>query len=231
MHRTMTQRITWIMSAIVLVPVVGTAVADSGDELESIVVVGQKENQNLQKAPEAITAISADAMKQNFIRAPEDLNSQVPSLVISTDDGFNNAVAIRGIGLNAPQDNGAPASVSFHQNGIFIPDPVSLDTNFLDVDHVEVLRGPQGTVFGQNAVGGTINVITVQPTFDGVNGYARAEFGSFDLMHTTAALNLPLSSTLAIRVAGDFISQHGYARATDVPGDYDLGNTHNYHVR
>jgi iron complex outermembrane recepter protein len=233
MHRTMTRRITWILGAIVLVPVVGTAVADSGDELESIVVVGQKENQSLQKAPEAITAISAEAMQQNFIRSPEDLNSQVPSLVIGTVDGFNNAVAIRGIGLNAPQDNGAPASVSFHQNGIFIPDPVSLDTNFLDVDHVEVLRGPQGTVFGQNAVGGTINVITVQPKLDGgFSGYTRVELGSFDLQHVTAAANLPVSSTLALRVAGDFIQQQGYATATEVPGtNFQLANDHNYHLR
>src|ERR1700678_2016698 len=111
MHRTMTRRITWILGAIVLVPVVGTAVADSGDELESIVVVGQKENESLQKAPEAITAISTQQLRENFIRAPEDLNSQVPSLVIGQTDGYNNVVAIRGIGLNSPQDDGSPASV------------------------------------------------------------------------------------------------------------------------
>ncbi len=231
MHRTM-KSVTWMLSGIVLIPAVAAVAADSSDELAPIVVVGQKENESLQRAPEAITAISGDTLKENFIRAPEDLNSQVPSLVIGQTDGYNHVVSIRGIGLNSPQDDGSPASVSFHQNGVFIPDPISLATNFLDVDHIEVLRGPQGTVFGQNAVGGTVNVITVQPKFDAYSGYASLEIGSFDLQHVTAAVNLPLSSTFAVRVAGDFIQQQGYAAATEVPGtDFQLDNDHNYHLR
>src|ERR1700676_4350741 len=208
MQRTVTQSVSWILSAIVLLPVLGAVAAES-DELESIGVVGEKENQDIQRAPEAITALSADTLKQNFIRSPEDLNSMVPSLVIGQTDGYNHVVAIRGIGLNSPQDDGSPASVSFHQNGVFIPDPISLATNFLDVDHIEVLRGPQGTVFGQNSVGGTVNVITVQPTFDGYNGYTDLEFGSFNLKHVTAAANLPLSSIFGVRVPGVFINQGG----------------------
>ncbi len=232
MHRIVMQRVSWIAIAIVLFPALGAVAADSPDELEPIIVVGQKENESLQKAPEAITAISSQQLRENFIRAPEDLNSQVPSLVIGMTDGYNNVVAIRGIGLNSPQDDGSPASVSFHQNGIFIPDPISLATNFLDVDHIEVLRGPQGTVFGQNSVGGTVNVITVQPKLDEFSGYTRLEFGSFDLEHATAAVNLPVSSTFALRLAGDFIQQQGYATATEVPGtDFQLDNTHNYHLR
>ena len=232
MHRIVMQRVSWIAAATALFPAVGAVAADSPDELESIVVVGQKENESLQRAPEAITALSAEALKDNFIRRPEDLNSMVPSLVIGQTDGYNNVLAIRGIGLNSPQDDGSPASVSFHQNGIFIPDPISLATNFLDVDHIEVLRGPQGTVFGQNSVGGTINVITVQPSLDGYNGYANVEFGSFDLKHVQAAVNLPVSSTFAVRVAGDFIDQQGYATATEVLGtNFQLDNNHAYHVR
>jgi iron complex outermembrane recepter protein len=231
MHLILRHELAWILGMMLTAPVVAAGASDQEDQLESIVVVGQKENQTIQRAPEAITALPADALKENNVKSVEDLNGLVPGLVIGESDGNNFDVTIRGIGLNSPQDDNSPASVSFHQNGIYIPSPVSLSMNFLDVDHVEVLRGPQGTVFGQNSVGGTINVITVQPTFDGINGYANVEFGSFDLMHTKAAVNLPLSSTFAIRVAGDFISQHGYAQATEVPGDYDLGNTHNYHVR
>jgi iron complex outermembrane receptor protein len=231
MHRSAKLRIAWIAGGILVTPVVRAASTDAGDQLESIVVVGQKENQGIQRAPEAITALPADVLRENNVKSVEDLNGMVPGLVIGETEGYNHNVAIRGIGLNSPQDDGSPASVSFHQNGIFIPSPVSLSTNFLDVDHVEVLRGPQGTVFGQNSVGGTINVITVQPTFDAVKGYTDAEFGSFDLMHVRAAVNLPLSSTFAVRLAGDFIKQDGYAIATQVPGDFHLSDTHNYHVR
>jgi iron complex outermembrane receptor protein len=231
MRRTGNQTVSWIMGGILLAPVVGVAASDSPDQLEAIVVVGQKENQEIQRAPEAITALSADVLQENGIRNSTDLNGMVPSLVIGESDGYNFDLSIRGIGLNSPQDDGSPASVSLHQNGIFIPNPVALSFGFLDVDHLEVLRGPQGTVFGQNSVGGTLNVITVQPTLDVVKGYTDVEFGSFDLMHLRTAINLPLSSTLAIRFAGDFIKQDGYVVATEVPGDFHLNDTHNYHVR
>jgi len=77
----------------------------------------------------------------------------------------------------------------------------------------------------------TADVITVQPTFDTVKGYADAEFGSFSLEHVRAAVNLPLSSTFAVRLAGDFITQRGYVLASEVPGDFRLADKHNYHVR
>jgi iron complex outermembrane recepter protein len=230
MRRTGNQTLSWIMGGILIAPVAGAAGSDS-DQLEGIVVVGQKENQGIQRAPEAITALPAEALQQNNVKSAEDLGGLVPSLVIGQSDGYNFDLSIRGIGLNNPQDDGSPPSVSVHQNGIFMPNPVSLSLSYLDVDHIEVLRGPQGTVFGQNSVGGTINIITVQPTFDAVKGYANAEFGSFDLEHVRAAVNIPLSSTFAVRVAGDFINQKGYVRATEVPGDFRLDDQHNYHVR
>jgi iron complex outermembrane receptor protein len=231
MRRTGNQRVSWIVGGILIAPVIGAAPTDSPDQLEGIIVVGQKENQEIQRAPEAITALSADVLQENGIRNSTDLNGMVPSLVIGESDGYNFDLSIRGIGLNSPQDDGSPASVSLHQNGVFIPNPVALSFGFLDVDHLEVLRGPQGTVFGQNSVGGTLNVITVQPTLDAVKGYTDVEFGSFDLMHLRTAINLPLSSTFAIRFAGDFIKQDGYVVATEVPGDFHLNDTHNYHVR
>ncbi len=232
MRRTGKRTVSCILGGALLAPLLGTAAStDSSDELESIVVVGQKENEGIQRAPEAITALPTEVLKQNVVRNAQDLDGLVPSLVIGESDGYNFDLSIRGIGLNSPQDDGSPGSVSVHQNGIFMPNPLALSLSFLDVDHLEVLRGPQGTVFGQNAVGGTLNIITVQPTFDAVKGYSDVEFGSFDLMHLRTAVNLPLSSTFAVRFAGDFIKQDGYVVATEVPGDYHLNDTHNYHLR
>jgi len=227
----MNQQVSWIVAGVLVASAAVAADTDPDDRLESIIVVGQKENLGIERTPEAITALPADFLKQNGIKSATDLNGMVPSLVIGESDGYNFDLSIRGIGLNSPQDDGSPASVSLHQNGIFMPNPLSLSFGFLDVDHIEVLRGPQGTVFGQNSVGGTVNVITVQPTFDAVKGYTDVEFGSYDLMHLRTAINLPLSSTLAIRFAGDFIKQDGYVVATEVPGDFHLNDTHNYHVR
>src|ERR1700692_351258 len=198
MRRTRNQRVSLIVGGLLIAPVVGAAGADS-DEPANIIVVGQKENQGIQRAPEAITALTADTLRENDIRSAEDLGGLVPSLVIGQSDGYNFDLSIRGIGLNSPQDDGSPPSVSVHQNGIFMPNPVSLSLSYLDVDHIEVLRGPQGTVFGQNSVGGTINIITVQPTLDAVKGYVDAELGSLNLVHVRTAINLRVSSTLALR--------------------------------
>ena len=209
----------------------GFAARAQTDELLPITVVAQKQNIDLQKAPESITALTAEALAQSNIVTPLDLNGQVPGLVITESEGFNRSVSIRGIGFNVPQDDSAQPSVSYHEDGIYIVYPVALNSGFLDVDHVEVLRGPQGTVFGQNSIGGTINVISKQPTLDGVHGYAEASLGSYDLVHTSAAINLPLSSTFAIRFAYDQNYQHGDVSATAVPGGYDLNNQNNFHGR
>jgi iron complex outermembrane recepter protein len=205
-----------------------------GEALQEVTVVAQKQNIGLQHAPVALTAITADAMKAASIVSPLDLNGQVPGLVITQSEGYNRSVSIRGIGFNVPQDDSAQTSVSYHEDGIYIAFPVALNSNFLDVDHVEVLRGPQGTVFGQNAIGGTINVISVLPTFDAVKGYAEAAGGSYDLVHTSAAVNIPFTGTFAVRAAFDQNYQHGFVTATDVPGysgGYDLGNQNNVHGR
>jgi hypothetical protein len=153
-----------------------------------------------------------DSLAQLNIVNPIDLNGQVPGLVITQSEGYNRSVSIRGIGFNVPQNDSAQTSVSYHEDGIYIAFPVALDSGFLDVDHVEVLRGPQGTVFGQNAVGGTINVISRQPTFDGVNGFVDASAGSYHLEHLTAAINMPLSGTFAIRAALDQVTRRATSR-------------------
>jgi iron complex outermembrane receptor protein len=162
---------------------------------------------------------------------PVDLNGQVPSLVITQSEGFNNSVAIRGIGFNVPQNDAAQPSVSYHIDGIYIANPVALNTGFLDVDHVEVLRGPQGTVFGQNSVGGTINVITKQPTFDDYTGFTDLSLGEYALVRYRAALNVPVSDTFAIRGAVDYDRHDGFVEATKVPGGYGLSNDNSVHSR
>jgi iron complex outermembrane receptor protein len=203
--------------------------ADS--QLQEIVVYAQKQETSLQKSPVAITAITDATLKQANIITPVDLNGQVPGLVITTSEGYDLSVSVRGIGFNVPQTDAAQPSVSYHEDGIYIDNPIALNSGFLDVDHVEVLRGPQGTVFGQNSIGGAINVISKQPSLDGLAGYVEASSGSFDLVHTSAAVNVPLSDIFAVRFAYDQNYQHGDATATAVPGGYDLGNQNNVHAR
>jgi iron complex outermembrane receptor protein len=202
--------------------------------LEEIVVVAQKRAVNIQKEPAAVTAIPAALLDQAHIVNPVDLNGQVPSLVITTSEGFNNSVAIRGIGFNVPQNDSAQPSVSYHVDGIYIANPVALNSGFLDVDHVEVLRGPQGTVFGQNSVGGAINVISKLPTLDDYTGFADISTGSYSLERFRGALNVPVNDQFAIRASVDQDRHDGFANATKVPGTgghYDLSNDDSVHAR
>ena len=210
------------------------ATETTSSRLEEIVVVAQKREINLQKAPVAVTALSSVALDKANVRDATGLNGLVPGLVVSTSEGFNRSVAIRGVGFNVPQNDAAQPSVSYHIDGVYIANPVALDTGFLDVSHIEVVRGPQGTVFGQNSTGGTINVISNLPSTDGYHGAADLSLGNFDLIRARAAVNLPLSDEFAIRVSIDRDYHDGFAKATQVPGtngSYDLGDDNSIHGR
>ncbi len=202
--------------------------------LGDIVVTASKRESNIQKTPFAITALSKTTLEQAHVVDAVDLNGKVPSLVITTSEGFNRSVAIRGIGFNVPQNDSAQPSVSYHVDGIYIANPVALNTGFLDVSRVEIVRGPQGTVYGQNSTGGTLNVVNNLPTLDRLTGDAKLDVGNFNLVQFEGALNLPLSPTFAVRAAGQIVHHDGFVNATKVPGTnghYDIGNERSAHAR
>lgn len=228
---------TSFSSVILAHPVVAQTTLDQGTaareadadpaRLGDIVVVADKREVNLQKAPLAITALSADTLANANIRSSVDLNGFVPGLTVARSEGVNRVVSIRGIGNEANQNDGAQPGVAYHIDGVYIASPVALNADFLDVARVDVLRGPQGTVFGQNSTGGTINVISRQPTLGDTDGYVAVGGGNYNLLRGEAALNLPVSSTIAVRGAILGIRHDGFAKATQVPGHahgYDLDN-------
>ena len=198
-----------------------------GDQLGDIIVTADKRLMNLQKAPLAITSLDAEALNAANIRSSADLNGFVPGLTVARSEGVSRIVSIRGIGNEANQNDGAQPGVAYHVDGVYIASPVALNAGFLDVDRIDVLRGPQGTVFGQNSTGGTINVISRQPKLDSVEGYASLSAGNYNLFRGEGALNVPVSSTIAVRAAVIGVKHDGFAKATQVPGfpnGYDLDN-------
>lgn len=215
-------------------PAATPADAAAAAPITDIVVTAQKRESNVQKTPLAITALPADLLKQNAVVDAVDLNGLVPGLVVSTSEGFERNLAIRGIGFNVPQNDSAQPSISYHVDGIYIANPVALNTNFLDVDHVEVVRGPQGTVYGQNSTGGTVNLVTVKPKLGQTTGFAHVDTGMFALAQFEGAINLPVGDTIAVRIAAQGTHHDGYARATQVPGtggNYQLSNENSLHAR
>ncbi|MBB5732858.1 iron complex outermembrane receptor protein [Altererythrobacter atlanticus] len=175
------------------------ATARSNSAPSEIIVTAQRREENLQDVPIAATALGGDDLDAKAVQTIEDLQYAAPSVSI-TDQGLTQSVNIRGIGIAS----GSPAvanGVATYLDGVFQP-PILTSSSFFDVASIEVLRGPQGTLVGSNSTGGAIFVNTVNPNTDGVEGYAKAHYGSYDSVGFEGALNMPVTDTLAVRVAG-----------------------------
>lgn len=176
--------------------------------LEEIVVTAQRREESAQRAALAIDVVTAEELQSAGVVKPEDLMKVVPGLNIGTG-GNMPQVYIRGIGTYAT-NNYADSPIATNIDGVYVSRPWAVRGSFFDLERVEALKGPQGTLYGRNASGGAINLITRRPTFDDVGGYVDAEVGNYNLTSITGAINVPASQTLAFRVAGQSISRDGY---------------------
>ncbi|HBH44074.1 MAG TPA: TonB-dependent receptor, partial [Hyphomonas atlantica] len=216
----------------------GVAFADdaAGDEddirnMNQITVYGEKRETTLQDAPIALSAITGDILEQAGITDPSQLNGYVPGLMITKSGGSERIVTIRGVGQQTPENFATIPGVSFHVDGAFLPNSIALNMGFFDVDRIEVLRGPQGTVFGQSSTGGSINVITNQPTLGESKGTFKATLGDYNYVQGFASYNVPIGETAAIRGSIQQTSHDGYATATSIDGGYELDDADNEHYR
>jgi iron complex outermembrane receptor protein len=200
------------------------AIEPQSSELSEVIVTAERRSVGLQKAPIAVTAVTAETLEQGNITNVTGLNGVVPGLVVARSGGGELMVAIRGIGSETPENTNTQPGVSYHVDGVYIFNSIAASAAFIDVAQVEVLRGPQGTMFGQGSTGGTINVVTNQPELGTYGGALSVGVGNYDLSKTSAALNIPLGDTFAIRGAVQTYRHEGYAYATGVEGTdhYDL---------
>ena len=177
--------------------------------LEEIVVTAQRREENLQHAAIAVTAVAGDRLGEAGAIKVQDLTQIVPSLQVAVAAGPYPLFYLRGVG----NFNGNPLSdsaVALNLDGVYIARPSSTAGLFYDLNRVEVLKGPQGTLYGRNATGGAINVITNKPSTDEISGEASVEFGNFRTKNFNGAINIPLSSSLAVRLAGQSTDHAGY---------------------
>ncbi len=132
--------------------------------LEEIVVVAEKRDENLKDLSQAVTVLSGEELDQKNITTFVDLSAIAPGVTVAKNEGYKTIISIRGIGNETNQNAIAAPSVAYHLDGVYVASPFSLQTDFIDVERIEVLRGPQGTLFGQNSTGGAINVISKAPS-------------------------------------------------------------------
>jgi iron complex outermembrane receptor protein len=185
--------------------------------LEEIIVTAERRSESSQTAPIALTVITGQEIADQGISQPEDLNKLVPGLTLTNTPITN--ISIRGVGAITEFDSLAQLGVTVATDGVFIDRVTEVAGNFFDLSRVEVLLGPQGTLYGRNATGGAVNLITNKPT-QTFGGDFQEELGNFNLRRTTGAVNVPVSNDLALRFAFYDSKRDGYL--TDGFDDEDM---------
>ena len=188
--------------------------------IADIVVTAQRRSENLQKAALAISAVSGNTLISAGVTRPDQLTSVIPSLQVATPAGPYSIFYLRGVGNfngNALSD----AAVSFNVDGVYLGRPSSTTGFFYDLERVEVLKGPQGTLYGRNATGGAINVITHKPDLGVYAGDLTAEYGNYNAVRVDGAINVPIGDNAALRASGIYVRHDGYMNdGTDDQNDY-----------
>ena len=190
---------------------------DEETRLGQVIVTARRRDESIQEVPVAITAFSGSEVRDQNIGAPTDLMAKVPSLQVTSQGPTSNTAVyvIRGLGQSF--GGSAPSVVTYYAD---VPTPVTGYGFFYDLANIQVLKGPQGTLFGRNTTGGAILVSPQKPTND-FGGYATATVGSYSLGRFEGAVNLPLvTDRLAARVAVDVNRRNGYTQ--DVLAGIDL---------
>lgn len=185
-----------------------------GKGLEDIVVTARRISENLQKVPVAVTVLGEQALQDAKVLSIRDLQGNAPSLYITTGVGGPSAanIAIRGQ-TQADTLLVTDPSVAVYLNEINLPRQLGLRSAFFDMDQIQVLKGPQGTLFGKNTTGGALLLRTKRPDLQEVGGFASGIMGNLGAMQMQGAINVPLAQDkLAVRLAGIYNRRDGFAR-------------------
>lgn len=190
---------------------------DAADEVErdafggEIVVTAQRQSERLQDVPIAVSAFSSEALEAQQIKTPSDLQLTLPNVTFTKTNFTSASFTIRGIG-DLCVGTTCDSATAIHLNGSPLFSTRLFETEFFDLERVEVLRGPQGTLFGRNATSGVVNVITAKPKLGVFEAAAEAEYGNYNSMKGKAMVNIPIGDTLGLRVAGIYLNRDGYTK-------------------
>lgn len=167
-----------------------------------IVVTANRREQNLQDVGIAVTAISGESLRQRGITSSTELSQLTPGVYTSGSlGGQSQQFTVRGV-TQSDFNDGIEAPVAVYIDGLYIPTQQGQTMALFDVERVEILKGPQGTLFGRNATGGLVNTIIAQPKLGSLGGEASLSYGRFNELKAEAALNVPMGDKAAVRISG-----------------------------
>ena len=183
--------------------------AQQSGGLDVIVVTAQRKAESLQDAAIPINAATGADLTRAGVADATTLNAVAPALYVTSGGGANAGYFVRGVGNFTNNGYTSPA-VAFNVDGVYVGRPSSTIASFLDVAVVEVLKGPQGTLYGRNATGGAINVLPTKPVPGETSGYVSGSYGNYDAFGIEGALNLAVGDDGAIRLSAAVNEHDGY---------------------
>lgn len=186
--------------------------------LEEITVTADKREENVQKVPLSVSVVSAEEITEKSYKSIDDMLQNVPGLQIQ-GTGTDAKIFIRGIGLNNMDTAYGDPAIALNVDGIQQQRGIALSNSTMDIERIEVLRGPQGTMYGRNATGGAVNIVMAKPK-DRFEAKAKAQFGNYNAKTYEAVLNVPVFSSLALRTSGVKDERDSYLHGPGAEGGY-----------
>ena len=219
-------------SAILAWPQMALAQDPTTDEAEPqgsvIIVTAQRQSQSLQEVPIAVSAFDATALESQQIENAADLQLTLPNVSFSKGNFTGSSFTIRGIGdlcVGVTCD----AATAIHINGSPLFGTRLFETEYFDLERIEVLRGPQGTLFGRNATSGVVNLVTAKPDLGSFGAAGEFEYGNYNSIKAEGMVNVPIGDSIGVRVAGFFLNRDGYT--TNLFDNSDVDDRDMYAVR
>ncbi|MET0281933.1 MAG: TonB-dependent receptor [Steroidobacteraceae bacterium] len=218
------------------VPCAGvTAVDRAGPDnaqLEPVTVTARRREEDLQRVPAAVSAVGGELLDSTGTVNTQSLSQLVPALYYNSANPRNTAYTIRGLGSNtlsiSAANDGIEPGVGFYVDQVYHGRPATASFDFTDIERVEVLRGPQGTLFGKNTTAGAIHIISREPGFE-PEGTGEVSFGNYDFMQLKSSVSGPLSERFAGRMSAQLTRRDGLIH--NVRNDRDLNTLNNVALR
>lgn len=193
-------------------------------DIEEIIITAQRYEETLQRSSLSLQVLSGETLRRGAVTQATDLNRLVPGLQIGTGGGAAQ-IYIRGVGDFAASAL-SNAAVAVNVDGVYVSRPQAVNSAFYDLARLEVLRGPQGTLYGRNASGGALNLITNKPSLDGTSGDIGLTLGDYSLVDVEGAVNIPLGETFAMRAAFKVVERDGYLSDGTDDDERQAGRVH-----
>ncbi|HEY0747092.1 MAG TPA: TonB-dependent receptor [Steroidobacteraceae bacterium] len=187
-----------------------SATTNGGNQLEEIIVTAQRKSESAQHAAIPLSIVDGAALTNAGVTQADRLNQLVPALSIEPSS-TGNLIFIRGVGNFTLVATSDPA-VAFNYDGVYVGRPTSTTGVFYDLDRIEVLKGPQGILYGRNATGGAINVLPAQPKLGEASGYATLTYGNYNTINAEGAINVPVGDKIALRASATTANHDAYFR-------------------